>query len=193
MPEGEFSDALILAALERAELHHSREETGAFYPAIVAHLGLRMGPGTGRRLRPRIREMEAGGLLKTSKRLGMVLYTATPRADKLLAKARRTGELVALPESPQHRVWRESRAAAGEQIGGFREGLTTLLGEAASLLTGEAPDSEEWFVLGERLQRACSRLGSATHCMLEWAEPDEAKADVDDHRRRGRRNVRLWD
>jgi hypothetical protein len=70
--------------------------------------------------------------------------------------------------------------------------------------------SDAWFALTERLQAACSQLGSATYCLSEWAEPDDASPDVDDrkeqgdeevdpeelggvrYRRGGRRNVWKW-
>lgn len=40
--------------------------------------------------------------------------------------------------------------------------------------------SDAWFSIAERLQAACWRVGSATHCLREWREPDDARVDVDD-------------
>jgi hypothetical protein len=40
--------------------------------------------------------------------------------------------------------------------------------------------SDAWFEVGERLHRACRRLGSATHCLHEWAEPPEDRSDHDE-------------
>jgi hypothetical protein len=60
------------------------------------------------------------------------------------------------------------------------------------LLAASERSSDEWFVLGERLSAACKRVGSATHCLHEWAEPTDAVADVDEHPRRGRRNTYDW-
>ena len=72
------------------------------------------------------------------------------------------------------------------------------------------PHSDAWLELAEELQRACRRLASASHCLYEWAEPDDTRADIDTHdeagdrrlapaqrrlmraRRAGRRNIRLW-
>jgi hypothetical protein len=66
------------------------------------------------------------------------------------------------------------------------------------------------FEVADRLRSTCRRLGSARHCLYEWAEPDDKRSDADDHtnppdaaltsqerllrqaRRAGRRNVRLW-
>lgn len=189
MPEGGFPDALILAALNRAERHSCRETPGVGYTEVVAHLGLRMSPATGARLRPRFRELEAAGLIVGVKRSGIVKYTATQEGQRLLQDA---GEIV-LPESPQHRRWREARDAADKRISSFRAEVGTLLGEAAAALAKDGTGSEAWFVFSERLQRACWRLGSATHCLREWPEPDDASADVDENTRRlGRRDVTRW-
>jgi hypothetical protein len=148
-----------------------------------------MSPATGARLRPRFRELEAAGLIAGVKRSGIVKYTATPSGQRLLRDA---GEIV-LPESPQHRRWREARDAADKRIGGFRAVVGTLLGEAAAALATEDTDSEAWFVFSERLQRACWRLACATHCLHEWPEPDDATADMDENTRRlGRRDVTRW-
>jgi hypothetical protein len=189
MPGGSFPDALILAALKRAELHRGRDEPGVHYSDIVAHLGLKMGPSTGHKLRPRVRAMEAAGLIVAFKRHGSLAHRATPKGERVLRAA---GE-VALPESPQHRQWREAREAATERIAGFRDDLRALLDESAALLADEATDSEAWFILGERSGRACKRLGSATYCLRDWAEPSDASADIDESRRLGRRNPRSWD
>jgi hypothetical protein len=188
-PKGSFPDALILAALKRAELHSGRDQVGAHYSSIVAHLGLKMGSSTGHKLRPRIREMEAAGLIRGFKRRGAIVHTATPKGERVLTAA---GEVV-LPESPQHRHWREAREAATERIGGFRDDLQALMSEGAALLADEATDSEAWVGFGEKVGKACKRLGSATYCLREWVEPSDATADIEDSRHSGRRNPRNWD
>jgi hypothetical protein len=189
MPEGSFPDVLILAALKRAELHRGRDAPGAHYSSIVAHLGLKMGSSTGHKLRPRIRAMEAAGLIVGFKRYGSGAYKATPKGERVLRAA---GE-VALPESPQHRQWRAAQAAATERISDFRDDLRAILDESAVMLADEATDSEPWFTLGERFGRACKRLASATYCLREWGEPNDASPDIDESRRLGRRNPRSWD
>jgi hypothetical protein len=70
--------------------------------------------------------------------------------------------------------------------------------------------SDRWFELARRLRGACWSLGSATYCLYEWAEPDDARADIDDYRdaadeqldsaargrllslRQGRRHLHQW-
>jgi hypothetical protein len=189
MSDGSFPDALILAAVQRAELHGHHASPGTSYASIVAHLGLRMGSATGRRLRPRFRELEAADLIAPAKRHGSVIYTATPKGGRILKDA----GAVVLPESPQHRHWREARAAAERRIAGLRDDLRAALAEGGILLADDGTDSEAWFVFGERFAEACKRLGSATYCLREWAEPSDDAADVDDDRRRGRRSTYSWD
>ncbi len=182
-------DALILAALKRAELHARHDEPGASYASVVHHLGLPMGSATGHRLRPSFRELVAAGLITPKKRHGTIVYTATPKGKRVLKAA----GVVALPESPQHRHWREARAAATERVGGFRGDVRSALDEAAALLADEDVTSDAWYALAERVEKACQRVGSATHCLREWAEPDDTKPDVASDEHRGRRNHRSWD
>lgn len=188
VPGDELPDDLILAALDRARRHDAQGRSVVSYPALVAHLGLPMGSATGRHLRPRIRELEATGIVGTAKRNGVVVYELTRRGERRL---RALGDLI-LPESPQHRAWRVAQDAARASLGGFREDVRVLLRDGEALLASDAAGSEDWFVLGERLSRACSRVGSATHCLREWAEPGDDAPDVDVDPRLGRRNIGLW-
>jgi hypothetical protein len=101
-----------------------------------------------------------------------------------------------LPESGQHRRWREARTEASNRIAGFRGDLRGTLDEVIALLEADhEADSAVWFDLSERLQRVSWRLGSAIYCLREWQEPDDSAPDVDDapYRRHGRRSTRDWD
>ncbi len=189
VPEGDFPDAVILAAIRRAELHsRHRDGPGTTYSQVVDHLGLRMGSATGHKLRPRFRAMEAAGLIAPAKRHSLIFYAATRKGQRVLKAA---GE-VELPESPQHREWREAHTAAAERIQGFHDDLRVLLREGRTLLADDAPDSAAWYAFGKRVARACSRLGSATYCLREWAEPSDDTRDHDGPDR-GSRNTRAWD
>ena len=82
---------------------------------------------------------------------------------------------------------------------------------AEALDADEMPTSDALFELADRLHRTCRRLGSAAYCLNEWREPDDGRADVEEHldlaasglspaeqalrraHRSGRRNIRLWD
>jgi hypothetical protein len=71
-------------------------------------------------------------------------------------------------------------ATAGERIDRFRTQAREALEEATTLLDSEDAPSDAWFGVAERLQAACWRVGSATYCLREWREPDDARPDVDD-------------
>lgn len=123
--------------------------------------------------------------------------------------------MTVLPESPQHIAWRQARAAAQERMAEFDQALGQAVLDTLALLdtgrAGQPTHSDEWFAVGERLQRACRRIGSASHCLYEWVEPSDDEADVDDRREPGddllepaerdrrrarrvsRRNIALWD
>jgi len=116
---------------------------------------------------------------------------------------------VELPESPQHQAWRAARALAEWEIEQFRSAMADVLTEATALLDGSG-SSDGWFEMADRLRKAAWRLGSATYCLLQWSEPTDDRADIDDHsmasdvllgdeerarcshRRSGRRNTNLW-
>jgi hypothetical protein len=102
-----------------------------------------------------------------------------------------------------------TRGRSPSRIGRFSDAFRSLLDDAAALLN-ESGTSDLWFDLAERLRLSARRVGSATHRLHEWAEPDDGVADLDGHievadqalrpeerqRRRtlraGRRNTRLW-
>lgn len=204
-------DALILAAVARAQLHQQRAQQGVWIAHVAEHLGFVHGSWTTRRLRPQLDALLAAGALSCSRRGGFVLWGLTSAGRERLQRVRRADAAGELPESPQHRQWRKARAAAAERIDGFREELRAIVVQAGVLLDAEATTSDAWFELRVRLARVSWRLGSATYCLREWPEPDDAKADVDDgsepgdaqlahdarwHRhvlRRGRRNINRWD
>ncbi|MCW3018989.1 MAG: hypothetical protein JWN10_1297 [Solirubrobacterales bacterium] len=201
------SDDLVLAAVARAERHRERESEGVMMSDIAEHLGFVHGSWTTRRLRPQIEAFIAAGLLVRSRRHGVMVWGLTSSGRR---RAARTGESVVLPESPQHRVWLHARTLAAERIDGLGEQMRGVLREATGALGAEGVRSDAWFALAERLQSASWQLGSATYCLSEWPEPDDASADVDDrkepsdgqidpeelggvrYRRGGRRNVWKW-
>jgi hypothetical protein len=187
-------DDLLLAAMERAELHSGRERPGVPLLSIKEHLGLAHNSWTSRRLRPGMDRLEAAGLVKRSRRHGVVVWILMSDGHDRLEAVRAGRGLDALPESPQHRVWREARTAAAERISELRNDLRYALLGATSVLEADPQPtpSDTWFEFGERLAHACARLGSATYCCHEWAEPDDSYADLDSPGHRGRRNTRPW-
>jgi hypothetical protein len=211
-------DRLVLAAVERAVRHRADATPAAPIWSILAHLAITRRSAGGRHVRLRLAALVDAGELSCTRRHGANLWALTRQGEERLRKARDAGEPAPLPESPQHRAWRDARAVASEEIENFRQRLGELLEEAGTLLSAEpAADSDAWLELGEELRAACRLLGSATHCLYEWEEPDDASADIDGReapdspqrtareagldaralaRRRamraGRRNVGLW-
>jgi hypothetical protein len=182
------SDAQILAAIHRAEVHDEQED--ASRADIAAHLGFVHNSGTTKRLRPQLDVLRAAAQVRDVRRNGLDLLALTAAGRHALEEAQNAGA-VALPESPQHRKWRHSRAMAGDRIDGFREALRASMAEVGVLLDSPQTPSEAWFEFGQRLSAECKRLGSATYCLFEWADPDDARPDVDEIL--GRRNVWGWD
>jgi hypothetical protein len=183
------SDAQILAAIDRAEVHGQQDH--ASRSDIAAHLGFVHNSWTTRRLRPQLDALRSAGRVRDVRRYGLDFLALTDAGRRALAQARSEGEVV-LPESPQHRKWRHSRTLAGERIDGFRQALQASLAEAGGLLDTKRAPSTVWVEFAKRLSRDCERLGSATYCLFEWPEPADERADVDDEIK-GRRNVWDWD
>ncbi len=206
------SDELVLAAVERAARHQARDTPAVPVWAIVEHLAIRRRSAAARHVRERLLAMCEAGLLERGQRHSVPTWSLTGAGTARLRAARSASTLPPLPESPQHRDWRNAHTAAVLEIARFRDSVRERLTRTAQLLDAEPPpDSDVWLELAEELQRGCRRLASATHCLHEWAEPDDGRADVDDRsestdavldsrerarrraRRAGRRNVRLWD
>jgi len=222
-PVDEVSDVLVLAAIDRAERH--KERKGAPIWEVLGHLDIAWRTKRARQVRALLEALETSGSLERSRRHNVIVWTITSKGRRRLSRARSAGRVPVLPESPQHRVWRESRALAEQRIEGFRLEVCDAIEDAEELLAAVVADlpglgrpdaalglcSDVWFEVGERLQRACRRLGSASYCLWEWREPGDAHADVDDlsapcdrvfdakrreacrARRTGRRNTLLWD
>jgi hypothetical protein len=205
-------DEIVLAATERAGRQQAHDKPAVPMWAILDHLALPRRSAAARHTRSRLEVLLAAGWLARGSRHGVPTWALTSSGVRRLRRARRAGNVPPLPESPQHRAWRGARMAAAEELERFREGLRKRMQRAELLLDAEVPPhSDAWLELAEELQRACRRVASASHCLYEWAEPDEERADVDEHvepadaeldederarrraRRAGRRNMRLWD
>jgi hypothetical protein len=176
------SDALVLAAVERAERHRPRDEPGVMLGDVFAHMGFVYNGAATRQLRPRLDALLSTGALEQTRRHGVNLLVLTSTGRRRLAQALRQGETPELPESPQHRKWPRSRATASERIEKYREELRALFGEAETLLDASTQArSDSWFDLAARLAAPAANLGAAIYCLTEWPEPDDARPDVDDY------------
>jgi hypothetical protein len=202
----------VLSAIERAALHRGRNTRAVPVWEIFDHLSIGMRSADARHVRIRLDVMHAAGWIALARHHGVQTWELTSAGARHLQRRRRAGAVAPLPESPQHREWRDARRTAEQEIGRFGRGLRASLDAAGDLLGAEPPaHSDALFELGERLQRACWLLASASYCLREWAEPDDAHADLETHldlydpglepseqarrrgRRAGRRNLRLWE
>jgi hypothetical protein len=180
------SDALVLAALDRAERHspHGRDG-GVSWDKLLGHLGFVHTSGTTRQLRPQADALAADGSVETAKRNGMPVLRLTHKGRARLARARRTRIALDLPEAPQHRLWRERRAAAGAYIDSARNQLASTLDEATRLFAESGGDSDAWFALGVKVRGHADLFAAATYQLNEWPEPDDTRADLDEDMRAG--------
>ncbi|HEY0517416.1 MAG TPA: hypothetical protein VGD00_09870, partial [Solirubrobacteraceae bacterium] len=181
----QLPDEVVLAAVARAALHRvGHDDDGATLRDVRAHLGIAARTAVAVALRARLTELERRRLLASRSERGVAVWAPTPAARRLLSLARAEGREPRLAESPQHADWRRARTLARLEIGRLAADLRDSLGSCEQLLArldgppARAPHSDEWFALADRLRRDCRRLGSAQHCLREWHEPDDARADV---------------
>ena len=210
-PDDEVPEEMLIAAIERDTRHRHRENRAVPVWAVMEHLVLPRRSMRARRVRARLDALTAEGVLENARIRSVETWLLTRSGRQRLRRARLADRVPTLPESPQHRDWRTARMAATQEIDRFRQKLRETLDEATGLLlAGRPAESDAWFGLSERLRDEAWRLGSATYCLYEWAEPVDEQADIDDHRnpsdaalaevererwryrRRGRRNISLW-
>ena len=211
--EGTSDDELVLAAARRAARHDPRARGRTPIWTLLEHLDIPRRSGRARAIRAQLLALERHGLLERGSARGVPMWALTRAGARRLGRVESRGGPIALPESPQHRAWRNARDAGGQELGRFAAGLRATLAEAQQMLEGDGESplpSDAWLELSARLARECRLLASARHCSSEWPEPDEQRADVDalsgpgdellDHDRlralralrTGRRNIRLW-
>jgi DNA-binding PadR family transcriptional regulator len=177
----------LLAAIERAERQVvlPGERKGARRKEVVAHLGLDWYPGNARRLKGQLEALKAEGCVEIEEKMpyrSIVALTLRGHDRLQLARRQKVPEAMpeALPESPQHREWREAREAAEEREDEIRSLATDAVQEAHTALLKPAADTaDELMVIGDRLHRVFWRFASAVYVRQEWAEPDERSRDKD--------------
>jgi DNA-binding transcriptional regulator PaaX len=170
------SDVVVLAAVDRAERHDQTE--GITWRRLLAHLDFVHTGWTTRSLSPQVDALTKAGSLKRGRRSSSDTWGLTSKGRRRLAQARRAGE-VNLPEAPQHQQWRLAHAEAANLIEDFRERLRCTLDEAGKLLDSGRGDSDAWFAIAKRLEVHATQVARATYRLVEWAEPDDADADID--------------
>ncbi len=128
------SDEKILAAIRRAALHEGAEHGGATARPCSAHLAIPPRAARARGVRAALGELEGRGLTESWRRRGIERWRLSPAGASLLAAAARDGRLPVLPEAPQHRAWRDARAAANEELPRFAAALASDLDDASAML-----------------------------------------------------------
>jgi hypothetical protein len=162
-------DALVLAAIDRAERHNPAQPPGVPIWGVYDHLAMPRRSGPAQRVRAQLDALESAGSLQRSRRHGVPTWALTSTGRRRLTRARRAGNVPELPESPQHRKWREARTLAEHEIGRFHAAVETDAQALAEFLRSAGPTlSDAWFAMGERLSKSLRVLGSATYCLYEW-------------------------
>jgi hypothetical protein len=183
----------VLAALRRAAEHRPRPDGAVSARELLAHLDLAPRSAGARSARAALARLQAAGAVACARRHGVPVWSLTAAGETRLRAAPRAR--AGLPESPQHRAWRHAHTTAELELDRFCAALRASLREADALLDRPGAPSRTWFELAERLRRRAWLVGSASHCLYEWAEPGDTRPDVDADAGAevaGRRNVRLW-
>jgi DNA-binding PadR family transcriptional regulator len=207
---------IVLAAVDRAVRQRPFPPfggpPGATLGEILAHLDVGRRSGTARAVRQTLAALADEGQVEHGRRRGVAVFALTTRGRRRLERARRAaGGSLPLPESPQHRAWREARELAASELPVLTDRLREAVADTRARLGSDAEGrSDDWLELAERLRASARGVGSALYCLQEWPEPDEAGPDVDDLRepgdetmepeartrlrqlRTGRRNPRTW-
>jgi hypothetical protein len=123
--------------------------------------------------------LTAAGALERSRRNGIDVWQLTPTGRSRL----RAAGTVELPESPQHAAWRSTHHLAGQEIERFTLAARAALTESLALIESSPPaSSDTLFKAAEHLRFVLRRLGSASYCLYEWAEPSDERADIDHYK-----------
>jgi hypothetical protein len=179
-PSGPVSEMEVLAALARAELHARR-----WYPQlsdIAHHLGWRYSGAATRRLRPHLERLSAAGLVAAVEppayKMSSQKWVTTDAGRRRLASS----PPVELPESPQHRRWRQDRDVAAWARDAARREAWVLIEELEDLLAGRPEArpilSEGWaYRASRRFEEAFRDYALATRMWEQWPEPSDLAAD----------------
>lgn len=186
---GPISEAEVLAAVARAE----RQEARVTLREISNHLGWRYNGGATIRLRPRLHALAASGLLDATnpprRKIRTKQWSTTVTGRRRLASA----DKVDLPESPQHRRWRQDRDVAAWALDGIFEEGRTLVDEVYDLFwmsrVHTSLTSREILDLAQRFDRTMKAFATATQMCDEWPEPGDETDDK--HAPRGMGGVLL--
>jgi DNA-binding MarR family transcriptional regulator len=179
---GPVSELEVLAALARAELHATRWKP---YPSDIAnHLGWRWSGVAARGLYPHLERLASAGQLApvepSPRKRSHQQWRVTAAGRRRLASA----GPIHLPESPQHRRWRQDRDVAAWALDAVRSQAWDVIEEVSDLLSGpegDLPTLGDDFVKGltRRFEKSFRATGLALRMYEQWAEPSDLAADDD--------------
>lgn len=185
-------ESLVLVAVERAQRHESSCVGPVAMTRIAQHLGFAPGAYTTRNLRPLLSTLVQAGALEHLRRFSRDQWALTSAGRRRISRARAREDQLELPESPQHRLWRQQHTRALEGMAEYRRRLREALEQAAAMIDDGRVDSEAWLTMTKRLKVRSELFGSAIHCAREWAEPDDGDRDAEDQRTLDDRRRILW-
>lgn len=176
-PSGPVSDDAVLAAVARAERIEKRR---VGVEQIAGHLGWRYNGAATVRLRPPLGRLVAAGLLESTDvprwRIRWKEWRTTDSGRRHLDAA----EAVELPESPQHRRWRQDRDVAAWALDAVRAEAVMVVDQARDLLRdppARGPlDEGELSRLIRRFEAVMKAHALARWMCEAWPEPtDDAR------------------
>jgi hypothetical protein len=179
-PSGPVSEIEVLAALAQAELHATSWKP--YLSDVAHHLGWRFSGQASRRLRPHLERLTSAGLVTTEgpppHKPHAQRWATTPAGRRRLTSA---GPIY-LPESPQHRRWRQDRDVAAWALAAVREDAWVVVEEVYELHSGrkeKLPTLSDDFVYGlvRRFEKAFGATGLALRMCKQWPEPSDLAAD----------------
>jgi hypothetical protein len=168
---------LVLAAIDRAITQSIHPVSAASDRAIADHLALSRRSGAWRQARRRLRELEDAAEVRQGRRKSSRVWAITQVGRERLRRAEGDGCGPVLPESPQHRLWNDSRRVATQEADRFRAELSAALNEGLRLLHDGGASSQAWLALSARLRRATERVAAVVFCQEGWPEPQEGAPD----------------
>jgi hypothetical protein len=178
-PSDPVSDDAVLAAVARAERVETRRVTVS---EIAEHLGWRFSGKATLRLCPPLGRLVGSGLLDSTdpppRRSRAKEWNTTVTGRRHLESA----DPVELPESPQHRRWRQDRDVTAWAMDGVRAEARRVVDQASDLLTDrrvEHPITEEEILrLTRRFEAEMKAFALATWMCDGWPEPtDDARGE----------------
>jgi hypothetical protein len=185
-PSHPVSDERLLLAIGRTADHQPPDKPRFFRSAIAAHLGFVHNGATTLRLRPQLEAFKEAGYLEFTSKRGHPFVRLTAKGRRRIIALRRRGGVPPLPESPQHRRWREATNLATDQFEVVLADLKRDLAEASAIPDALAPDivegrftSDRLLWLGSRLNLRFRLLSTAVFCIFEWDEPTDDAYDLE--------------